>query len=704
MRRRLREWISMKVAKQPGTVVLLAILLFNVVFFLLSALIVSSFSVTGTEKMGFLEAAFYTITMILDAGCIQFVLDEVGQVGVSVVLICIGIIIVGMITFTGAVIGYMANYISSFVEKANAGSKKLVISDHVVILNWNTRASEIVNDLLFCEDRQSVVVLASSRKAEIEKEIEERLADTIHRENASLRERCKGYGPIRGTLRYCRQHMRQTVTVVVREGDVFSSKQLHDISLEHAKTVIILGNDINNTVCKFEQRERNEQLYRGNAQTIKTLMQVADITGAESSDDDQKIIVEITDDWTAELVEKIIACKQVDGKCKIVPVNINHVLGQILSQFSLMPELNLAYGELFSNQGMTFYARRQEMEEDDTFIRRHLAQHRRSIPLTFMMNDRKSYAFYAAGSEKDILRRDEEKPSSFGVKLNHNYWIERKNVIILGHNSKRREIMGGFQAFRSEWNYKDGSGEILNLMVIDDEKSLERLDYYRDYPFVTQTVAASIYDKEIICDTIKRFIASNEEDTSILILSDDDALNEDIDANALANLVYVQNIIEEKKLSDPNFDVESVDVIVEIIDPKHHDVVNSYSVNNVVISNRYISKMITQIGEKEALQSFYADILTYDAEGAEVYESKEIYAKKVSRFFEEIPPRCTARELIRAVYEASADERLPASQRNPAIVLGYVKPGGEMVLFQGDQEEIWVELTERDKLIVFSNH
>ena len=104
MRRRLREWISMKVAKQPGTVVLLAILLFNVVFFLLSALIVSSFSVTGTEKMGFLEAAFYTITMILDAGCIQFVLDEVGQVGVSVVIICIVIIIVGMITFTCAVI------------------------------------------------------------------------------------------------------------------------------------------------------------------------------------------------------------------------------------------------------------------------------------------------------------------------------------------------------------------------------------------------------------------------------------------------------------------------------------------------------------------------------------------------------------------------------------------------------------------------
>ena len=50
---------------------------------------------------------------------------------------------------------------------------------------------------------------------------------------------------------------------------------------------------------------------------------------------------------------------------------------------------------------------------------------------------------------------------------------------------------------------------------------------------------------------------------------------------------------------------------VEIIDPKHHDIVNSYSVNNVVISNRYISKMVAQIGEVDALFDFYEDVLSY---------------------------------------------------------------------------------------------
>jgi len=162
----------------------------------------------------------------------------------------------------------------------------------------------------------------------------------------------------------------------------------------------------------------------------------------------------------------------------------------------------------------------------------------------------------------------------------------------------------------------------------------------------------------------------------------------------------VQDIINRRKAENPDFDTESIDLVVEIIDPKHHDVVSSYSVNNVVISNRYISKMITQISEKEALFDFYSDILTYDEGGSDVYESKEIYVKKVSRLFTRRPDDCTAEEFIRAVLEATTTEGI----HNPTMVLGYVKPGGKMILFQGDQSSIPVHFEPRDKLIVFSNH
>ena len=698
MKQKLRQWFSIQLVKNPGRVILGVILLFNIVFFLLSAAVISAMSLTGTEHMSFIEAAFCTLTMILDAGCIQFVIADIGEAGVVISVFCLLVVLVGMVSFTGSVIGYITNYISHFIENSNAGRTRLRVSDHVVVLNWNTRASEIINDLLYCDTRQTVVVLVAGRKDEIVKEIEERLADTIARENQAVLAQYGHLPFLRRASAIRKNRFRRNITVVVREGDVFSSKQLHDIALERARSVIILGNDINNTLCRFEYMERADAAARGNSQTVKTLMQVSDITAAADSADNQKIIVEITDDWTWDLVDKIIRCKQVDGKCNIVPVRVNRVLGQILSQFSLMPELNMAYRELFSNKGAAFYSRLQEPQEDVAFAKAYLADHRHAIPLTFMDHKGVSHCYYSAGQDKHIDRRTQVHPGDYTVDINRDYWIEQKNIVILGHNSKCRDIMQGFRAFCSEW---DRSGQsLVRIMVIDDEKNLEKMDWYREYPFVIRTVAADIYDKDLICRTIEEFVDENETDTSILILSDDSALNEDIDANALANLVYVQDIINRRKVENPDFDTESIDLVVEIIDPKHHDVVSSYSVNNVVISNRYISKMITQISEKEALFDFYSDILTYDEGGSDVYESKEIYVKKVSRLFARRPDDCTAEEFIRAVLEATTTEGI----HNPTMVLGYVKPGGKMILFQGDQSSIPVSFGPRDKLIVFSNH
>lgn len=66
--------------------------------------------------------------------------------------------------------------------------------------------------------------------------------------------------------------------------------------------------------------------------------------------------------------------------------------------------------------------------------------------------------------------------------------------------------MNGFSAFRGEHNLPEE--EILNITVIDDEKSLERLDYYRAYPYVTKTVSADVFD-----------IASNRSNQLVLALS-----------------------------------------------------------------------------------------------------------------------------------------------------------------------------------------
>ena len=698
MFRKIKERISIFVVKKPSLTILIAILILNVVLFAIAAVTISWLAPDSLPYSGFWVSVYYTISMILDAGCIDNVIADIGEASVALIIVCIATVLIGMITFTGAVVGYVTNYTSSFIENSKSGNRTLKVSGHTVILNWNSRASEIVNDLLFTGKRETVVILSAQSAKMIEQEINERLSATIKKELQTVLAECRALSGLRGILFYLNHRPRNRVTTIVREGETYSTKQLNDISISQADSVILLTKEANNDICHYSNIERKENLGKGNSNTIKTLVQVAEMTSSDDSVDHQTIIVEIEDDWTAALVDRIIEHKEKLAKCHIIPVHVNRVLGQILSQFSIMPELNTVYSELFSNRGAAFFFKPQQWEDDvDKATEQYMLSHKHAIPLTVMQTASGNHAFSVAASDADCERECEPLEPSLAVRVNDAYQMVPRNVVIIGHNSKCQDIMSGFSAFRGEHIRKDT--EILNITVIDDQDSLERLDYYRSYPYVTKTVAAELFDADLIKSTIEKAIDSHEGDTSLLILSDDCTAAEDIDSAALTYLIYVQDIIFDREKRDPEFDRESVDVIVEILNPKNYDVVHNYSVNNVVISNRYISKMVTQIGRKQALFEFYSDILTYDEEGAAEYQSKELYIKEASLFFTggELPPRCTARELIWGVFKASPEN-------NKSIVLGYVRPGGKMVLFAGDQDDIQVELTRKDKLIIFSNH
>lgn len=702
MIRKLKEKLSILLSRKPGKVVIMVILFINVAFVLLSACVISGLSLQGTEHLGFWESVFYTITMILDAGCIQFVVADIGAVGVATVIICLVIIIIGMILFTGAVIGYLTNYISNFIDNANGGSHKLVISNHTVIINWNSRASEIINDLLYNNRPEKVVVLVPGNKENIIRDIDERIEDTILTENRKLKQSLQSLPWWRRSALYNHRKLHNKLTILVREGDTYSTKQLMDISVPLAKTIIILGNDESNSVCEYKVRH-SEQSEEGNPQTIKTLMQVAEFTSATESMDNQKIVVEVEDDWTMETVNMIIQSKQVEGKCNIVPVSINQILGQLLSQFSIMPELNKAYYELLSNKGVTFYARPTATADEHQFVAEQLQNRYHSIPLTVMDIGGQHYGYYAAEHEDDdrIIWPDVKDPE-VEVHVNRSFWLERRNVIILGHNNKLKHIMAGFDSFRDEWNFP-GGGEVLNVIVIQDKAHIERMDNYRAYPYVNRVIEAEIYDKELICSTIEQFVDENEGDTSVLVLSDDNVPADEIDSHSITNLIYIRDIILKKKRENSNFDEGRIDVVVEIINPKHFDVVKNYNIQNVVISNRYISKMIGQLGEKDVMFDFYKDILSYD-ESNDSFRSKELYVKKAHRFFDELPPTCTVAQLVRAVYQATSDPALPEALRTCSILLGVVKVTGEIMLFSGDQTKAQIAIAPDDKLIMFASH
>jgi hypothetical protein len=225
-------------------------------------------------------------------------------------------------------------------------------------------------------------------------------------ENKKVEDKYKNLPYFARKIAIRKNRFKKQVTVIIKEGNIFSAKQLKDMSLDMARSIIILEGDFNNSSCKFEVAERINDADKGNALTIKTLMQVADITAAESSLDDQRIIVEVTDVWTLDIVNKIIEAKQVSQKCKIIPVRINQVLGQILSQFCIMPELNAVYSELFSNKGAEFYSEKEERYEGETqFIESYLKGHNHALPIT-VRDEKGRHAVTRAYFSEDIKNTD----------------------------------------------------------------------------------------------------------------------------------------------------------------------------------------------------------------------------------------------------------------------------------------------------------
>ncbi|MCL1830526.1 MAG: hypothetical protein FWG21_03755 [Oscillospiraceae bacterium] len=694
--RRIREFFSVKITKAPALVVLLAILIANLVFISIAAIVIMRLAPPSLENNDYWSCVYYAATM-LATGYMEIV--EVSETGVLLILFCMFTVLIGMIVFTGAVIGYVTEFIASFIEDADTGQRKLLISDHIVILNWNSRASEIINELLYKNDREKIVILVDDNKEDVLNDIDERIADTIDDENEATKADSQQLKYLAGKRHYRQNKLKNKLTIIVREGETWSTKQLSDISIEYAKTVIILGNDIAEVNNSFEYDDALEQKEKGNTNTIRTLLQVTYLTAEENPENNQLVVVEVENDWTLTLVEIIISQKRNQGSCRVVPVATNQILGQIFSLFAIMPELNIVYGTLFSNKGAGIYVESSDEYTltEEEFITEYLSNHQKTLPLTVIHDeDGKYYRYYMSENEQSISTATDVDDTSVRLSVNPDYQINDKHVIILGHNSKSIAIMEGFKAFCDEWQTVD-SPNLLDITVIDSAENLAKHDEYSRYKFVKNVITADVYDKQLIYSAIESFIDSYQNSGCIIVLSDDTVGDEDIDADVLTYLVFIQEIFDNKQVLNKDFDISSIDLVVEIINPKNYDIISNYCANNIVISNRYISKMILQVGEKEAIYNFFDDVLNYDQPSEDVFVSKEIYVKKVGEYLDLIPDSCTASELIRAIYQAS-----PAD--NKAITMGYFNTKGEMYLFTGDQSSIEVTLTEDDKLILFSNH
>ena len=684
-KRRVKKYFNVKLATNPGKVVLNGIILINIVIFFVATLILKSMNVPGSENMSYLKSTFYVIRLILSN---NMEYEVVGPDAAGLGIFTVVMMFLGAIFFTGSLIAYMTNYISAYMSYKNPAMKKLYLYNHIVLLGWNVRATEIIRNLLFTGKHHDIIILANEDREKIQDQIDEAIADAIYARNSKLKQKYASLPFLQRVLTFERDRLRNKLTIMIKTGETYSSQQLKSISLNLADAVIILGENLNNSIAETNDGQRYEEQY-GNSQIIKTVAQVVNITGSEDSINNQNVIVEVDDQVTLDLVSKIIKDDRVSEKCTIIPMPVTYTMGSLISQFALNPEMGPIYNELLSQYGLTISAADTEFSEPIEYTRNYLKTHNSDLPLSCVRIANKNYGFYIGeAGDAEIPGNYEYTP--IPMKLKDCAKTEFNDVIFFGHNTQIKQVLLAIDRTIGRKKYNN------RLMLIDSKDSIpENLELKN---CEIQKVLTTQQDPAKVYNAVAEFLKSAKHDVTFVLLSNNEISIEHADDDTIATLVRVRELQEIMAKNNPEIDINKIKIVVEILDPKHHDVVKSFNVHNVIISNRLTSKMITQFAFESSLFDLYLEMVVKNSQvgaNAQTSLTSDMYTLKIEDCFKEIPKDITAYDLIRSVFEASIKDG------KYVIVVGYIDKNGVITLFDRDQAQIKPSLTEGSQLILY---
>ncbi len=684
-KRRIRKFWNVKIATNPGRVVLNIIIVFNLLLFIISSLVLRSLEVPGSEGMSYPQATFYVIRLILSNNMDY---EMAGPHVVGIGIFTIVVMFLGTIFFTGSLIAYLTNFISTYMSYRNPALKKLYLYNHIVILGWNVRAPEIIRNFLFTGKKQEILILANEDRDVIQDAIDECLADAIYSRNTKLKQKYAKYGLFKRIYLYAKNKLRNRLVIMIKQGDTYSSQQLKGVSLNLADAVIILGEDLNNNIPEDSNGGLYDEAY-GNSQIIKTVAQVAHITSSEDSINNQNIIVEVDDTVTLDLVSKIIKDQKQLEKCRIIPMPVTHTMGSLISQFALNPEMGPIYSELLSQYGLTISVKETDEEDTIEYTRNYLKTHKVSLPLSSTKVGDKNYGFYIGEvGDEEIPSQYEYKPKD--IKITDCIRTEFNDVIFFGHNTQFKQVLKSIDA---TVGLKKGRN---NILIIDSKRSIPANFTLKNCDI--QEVYTTSNDPAKIYEAFVNFLKNAKHDVTLVLLSNNEKSIDHADDETIASLVRVRELQSIILKNNPEINIKNIKVVVEILDPKHHDIVKSFNVHNVIISNRLTSKMITQFAFESTLFDLYLDMLVKSEDLSQQKRmdiNSDMYTLKATECFKEIPQDITAFDLIRSVFEASIKDG------KYVIVIGVIDENGVITLFDKNQKEIKPKITKDTKLILY---
>ena len=258
------------------------------------------------EDIGFFGNLYVTFLELTDPG--NMVQDLNSSPWYKAIAVTAGMVGIVMLS---ALIAFITTALNQKLNELRRGRSKVIEEDHTLILGWNEqRIVEILHELTIANESEKdacAVILADKDKEEIDDVLRLRVNDL------------------------------KTTRIVTRSGDVSTLANLDMVSIESAKSVIILAS------C--DDTDSAEDKSASDAKGIQTVLATM---GRATRDEEFSVVVEIFNPTHREIVRSSFPEH-------VVTVNTSDVLAKLLVQTSRSVGLSVVYNEILSFDGCEMY-------------------------------------------------------------------------------------------------------------------------------------------------------------------------------------------------------------------------------------------------------------------------------------------------------------------------------------------------------------
>ncbi len=586
--KKTRSMVSVSTYKRPKLFVILTMVLINLVILAIAAIIAM---MINPDIHAFIPAMGHSIKWLLTPNAILDIEHTETLVLATIVFV------IGLILFSGTIIALTTNAIKDYFQKKETNAGKIYLEDHIVILNYNSKVPELVSDLLYIGEKDlNLLILSELDKSYIERHL--------------LNELRKSKKFIQSLA-----HVR----LLVKQGNPLLKSELEDISIDHAKAVLIMNKDM----------KSDGDTLHSDMNVIKVILSLAEFQFLNKT----TIVSEVKHYESKQRIESLKSLVRGLDDVSVLPICFDRRLGQIMAQTIIDNKMDDIYLSLFSFQGAEVYLLKNHTFEDCLIHHSHL------IPLEEKGDD----VYVLAEHDLDIYKRSSHPFEPKLIKSKR--WTEGKYtpIHIVGNNNKLQFLIQSFHAY---------------------EKLYEQV-----YPL-------TVWDEKDIHQMIES-LNSNDEEGTILLLSNEIAMEDAIDTNVLSTLIDIQSQLKNS----------NVHVIVELLEPKNSRLIQDFKIEKTIISNKIISLLLSKLALLPETADFYDQLLSISPS----QDGKDDYAMTVKRadesFDETFPLRFSSKkQLIHSSY---------ISKNKEAIMIGFFR-NDHLTLFSGN-------LHEEEPLLIFDD-